>query len=114
MATKNLTKTPPARKTQQQPAIPILLDHTGHLAAGRLKAEGEPTPHIDSINYLLGRSQALVEIIKEACDSKSQCELPKEYLVSVMDILREDAAVAQRIADELDHLYREVVPAKAD
>jgi hypothetical protein len=84
------------------------------LAAGRLKAEGGPTSHIDAINYLLDRAQAVVEIVKEACHSKSGCEFPTEYLLLVMDILREDAAVAQRIADELDHLYREVVPAKAD
>ena len=130
MATKTLPKVPPVRKTQKQqlavtaPQVPknggaaipadTPSDFTGHLAAGRLKAEGGPTSHIDAINYLLDRAQAVVEIVKEACHSKSGCEFPTEYLLLVMDILREDAAVAQRIADELDHLYREVVPAKAD
>jgi hypothetical protein len=109
MAAKTLPQVPPVRKTQP-------LDHTGHLAAGRLKAQGEPTPHIDAINYLLDRAQALVEIIKESSDSKSEdCVLPTEYLLSVLDILREDVEVARRIANELDDLYRPgAAPAKAD
>ena len=130
MAKKTLPQVQPARKTQKQQlavTAPQVSkngsavtpantsdDYTSYLAAGRLKAEGGPTSHIDAIDYLLDRAQAVVEIVKEACHSKSGCEFPTEYLLLVMDILREDAAVAQRIADELDHLYREVVPAKAD
>jgi hypothetical protein len=85
------------------------------LADGRLKAEGSgPTSHIDAIDYLLNRGQALVEIVKEACHSNSGCEFPKDYLLFVLDILREDAEVAQRIADQLDNLYRHPATAKAD
>ena len=97
-------------------AVPVETpcDFTGHLAAGRLKAEGGPTSHIDSIDYLLDRVQALVEIVKEACHSKSDSEFPKDYLLLVMSILQEDVEVARRLADELDDLYREAGRAKAD
>jgi hypothetical protein len=92
VATRNLPKIPPTRKSKETPC-----DFTGHLAAGRLKAEGGPTSHIDSIDYLLDRAQAVAEIVKEACQSESSSQLPTESLLLVMDILREDAAVARRI-----------------
>lgn len=109
MAPKNLQQIPPTRKTKEAPC-----DFTGHLAAGRLKAEGGPTSHIDAIDYLLDRAQAVAEIVKEACQSESGSQLPKESLLLVVDILREDAAVARRIADQLDDLYRKPATAKAD
>jgi hypothetical protein len=114
MPSKNLSKNPPTRKSKQQPAE-TPHDRVGCLADGRLKAEGEgPTSHIDAINYLLNRGEGLVEILKEACQSETGCQFPKDYLLSVLDILREDVEVSRRIADELDHLYRKPATAKAD
>jgi len=109
MAERILPQVRPARKSKKTPC-----DFTGHLAAGRLKAQGGPTSHIDAIDYLLDRAQALAEIVKEACQSESGSQLPRESLLLVVDILREDAAVARRIADQLDDLYRKFATAKAD
>jgi len=131
MAKNILRQVSPARKAQRQPAgsgpetgdqpatstvVPAETPHdrVGYLADGRLKAQGGPTSHIDAIDYLLNRGEALVEIVKEACESESGCEFPKEYLWPVLDILREDVEVARRIADELDDLYRHGATAKAD
>lgn len=91
-------------------------DRVGYLADARLKIERGSCAlaHVDAINSASDRALAVVQMIEEATYSDSGCEFPTDSLRRAMDVVREEVEVAQRLANRLYDLHREVAPAKAD
>jgi hypothetical protein len=88
--------------------------HPYFLAEARLKMEGvEGAAHIDAINWLLYRSAALCDIVAEAGGSESESSFPRESLVTVMGIIREDIETAKVLAGKMHEGNQDAAPGGA-